>query len=184
MLLKWLAGVYCAVNGCQAMMHGDLLQPEFTASGMLAPFVQHNETSTATRFGVPSTPTSVLCDSASELLRMAGAALVALHTYLTYRQGPGDLPGDEVTLVLSTISINSCADAANAATVDAQLAALVAADLDAHGSGSVWHHWPEQQQEQQQPDDAVNGHPRIGCAEVRVMAGWRRCGGGLWGLST
>lgn len=77
-LLSWLAGIFHGVSGSQAVIHGELLQPEFTASGMVAPFVQAvpaaegqdgtAEPSTSARFGVPSN-TDVLCDNVSELLR-------------------------------------------------------------------------------------------------------------------
>jgi hypothetical protein len=68
-LLSWLAGIFHGISGSQAIIHGELLQPEFTASGMVAPFVQPVPApSTGARFGVPSS-TDVLCDNASELLR-------------------------------------------------------------------------------------------------------------------
>jgi hypothetical protein len=62
-------GIFHGISGSQAIIHGELLQPEFTASGMVAPFVQPVPApSTGARFGVPSS-TDVLCDNASELLR-------------------------------------------------------------------------------------------------------------------
>lgn len=68
-LLSWLAGIFHGISGSQAIIHGELLQPEFTASGMVAPFVQPVPApSTGARFGVPSS-TDVLCDNVSELLR-------------------------------------------------------------------------------------------------------------------
>jgi hypothetical protein len=75
-LLSWLAGIFHGVSGSQAVIHGELLQPEVTASGMVAPFVQAVRAagdgtagpSTSARFGVPSN-TDVLCDNVSELLR-------------------------------------------------------------------------------------------------------------------
>jgi hypothetical protein len=39
-LLAWLAAYYHGISGSQSIIHGDLLEAELTASGMLAPFVQ------------------------------------------------------------------------------------------------------------------------------------------------
>eukprot|EP00882_Tetradesmus_deserticola_P022390 GHRQ01024292.1.p3 GENE.GHRQ01024292.1~~GHRQ01024292.1.p3 ORF type:complete len:129 (+),score=44.31 GHRQ01024292.1:423-809(+) len=39
-LLTWLAAYYAGISGSQAIVHGDLLEAELTASGLVAPFVQ------------------------------------------------------------------------------------------------------------------------------------------------
>lgn len=167
-LLSWLAGIYHGVSGSQAILHGELLQPEFTASGMVAPFVQpvppktaadgSLEPSTGARFGVPGS-TDVLCDNASELLRMAAAAVISLFVYLNFQQGPGDLPADEVTLTFATVAIHSCAHAANAAAIDVQIQQLVGADVAERGEASAW-------QQQQQVDGQQQAQQQFGCAQV------------------
>lgn len=67
-----------------------------SAAGTVAPFV-HAGPNGAARFGVPTIMTpALLCDNASELLRMASAALVSLYVFLNYVQRQEDLPPDEV----------------------------------------------------------------------------------------
>jgi hypothetical protein len=69
-----------------------------------------------------------------------------------------------VLLVYATIAINSCADPANAAVLDAQLTAAIEADVAKAGDASVW---------LQQPA-AAGGEAmplRFGCAQVRLGAG-------------
>jgi hypothetical protein len=54
--------------------------------------------------GVPTNVTpDVICDSVSELARMASAALLALFVYMNFKRMGTDLPSDEATLVFSTI---------------------------------------------------------------------------------
>jgi hypothetical protein len=180
-LLSWLAGIYHGVSGSQAILHGELLQPEFTASGMVAPFVQpvppkqaadgSLEPSTGARFGVPGS-TDVLCDNASELLRMAAAAIISLFVYLNFQQGPGDLPADEVTLTFATVTIHSCAHAANAAAIDTQLQQLVGADVAERGEASAWQ---QQQQQQQAGGQQQQAQQQFGCAQVGGDADARMC---------
>ncbi|KAF8070894.1 hypothetical protein HT031_000975 [Scenedesmus sp. PABB004] len=136
-LLAWLAAYFQGVSGTQAIIHGDLLEPALTASGMVAPFVQSAAPGAGgAAFGVPSkVGPDVMCTSASELLRMATAALISLYVYLNFSQGPNDLPADEALLVYATLAIASCADADNAAALDAQLAALVDAAVASAGGG-------------------------------------------------
>jgi hypothetical protein len=167
-LLCWLAGIYHGITGSQAIIHGELLQPEFTASGMVAPFVQPLpptqsaagvlEPATGARFGVPSN-VDALCNNASELLRMAAAAVISLYTYLHIPQAADSLPADEVTLTFATIAIHSCAVASNAAVIDQQLQQLVQADVAEHGQASPW----QQQQEQEQ---GPQQEQVFGCAQV------------------
>lgn len=40
MLLTWLCAYYHGISGSQSVIHGDLLEAELTASGLVAPFVQ------------------------------------------------------------------------------------------------------------------------------------------------
>jgi hypothetical protein len=39
-LLTWLCAYYQGISGSQSIIHGDLLEAELTASGLVAPFVQ------------------------------------------------------------------------------------------------------------------------------------------------
>jgi hypothetical protein len=39
-LLTWLCAYHQGISGSPSIIHGDLLEAELTASGMLAPFVQ------------------------------------------------------------------------------------------------------------------------------------------------
>lgn len=171
-LLTWLSAYYQGVSGTQSIIHGDLLEAELTASGMIAPFVQPSEPldpskpdaapAAGARFGVPTTvDPEVVCTSVSELVRMAAAALISLYVYLNFRQGPEDLASDEVLLVYTTIAIHSCVNLQNAAGLDQQIEALIDQDLQEHGLQSVW------LQQQQQQDDVHALQPiKFGCAQV------------------
>ena len=84
---------------------------------------------------------------------MAAAALISLYVYLNFRQGPNDLPADEVCLTFATVAIRSCAEASNAAAIDKQVQQLIEADLQQRGSDSAWRQEEGQQQQ-------------FGCAQV------------------
>eukprot|EP00775_Hariotina_reticulata_P013201 gene13201-13332_t len=178
-LVTWLSAYYHGISGTQAIIHGDLLETELTASGMVAPFVQPSTPAMAddgsstvapsgASFGVPTNITpEVMCDSVSELVRMATAALISLYVYLNFKQGPQDLAADEVLMIYTTIVIHSCANVDNAAQLDQQIQALIEADMQECGSQSVW---CEQQQlgdfEQQQEH---NGRLAFGCTQIRWL---------------
>jgi len=189
-LVTWLSAFYHGISGTQAIIHGDLLETELTASGMVAPFVQpsppavsEDGTSTApassASFGVPTKMgPEVLCDSVSELVRMAAAALISLYVYLNFKQGPQDLAADEVLMIYTTIAIHSCANADNAVQLDQQIQALIEADRQEYGADSVWCEQQQlgvseqqQQQQQQQQDNIVPAAPlAFGCAQVSRLA--------------
>lgn len=181
-LLTWLSAYYQGISGSQSIIHGDLLEAELTASGLVAPFVQPSTPlphegqaaedsipSGSARFGVP-THTDVVCSSVSELVRMAAAALISLYVYLNFKQGPSDLPSDEVLLVYATIAIHSCADAENVAALDQQMQAIIDEDIKQHGQQSVWlAQGPQLGLELQQEEAAEQGTLQtlqFGCAQV------------------
>lgn len=95
---------------------------------------------------------------------MAAAAIISLYVYLNIRQGPGDLPADEVALTFATVAIHSCAVAANAADIDKQIQQLVDADVQDRGQESAW------QQQQQQDGTHGRGQQQFGCAQVSDQA--------------
>jgi hypothetical protein len=186
-LVTWLSAFYHGISGTQAIIHGDLLETELTASGMVAPFVQpsppavsEDGTSTApassASFGVPTNMgPEVLCDSVSELVRMAAAALISLYVYLNFKQGPQDLAADEVLMIYTTIAIHSCANADNAVQLDQQIQALIEADRQEYGAESVWGDEQQQlghsEQQQQKQDNIVPAAPlAFGCAQVSSLA--------------
>lgn len=156
------------------------MQPEITASGMVAPFVQpvppqttadgSVTPSTGARFGVPSN-SDVLCDNVSELVRMAAAAVISLYVYLNFRQGPGDLPADEVALTFATVAIHSCAAASNAAAIDQQIQSVIDNDIKCRGEASVW--WKQQQKPSPEAaastaaqEETAIEQQQFGCAHV------------------
>lgn len=180
--MTWLSAYYHGISGTQSIIHGDLLEAELTASGMIAPFVQPSEPldpskpdaapAAGARFGVPTTvDPEVVCTSVSELVRMAAAALISLYVYLNFRQGPEDLASDEVLLVYTTIAIHSCVNVQNAAHLDEQMQALIDQDVQEDGLQSVW-------QQQQQHGDALQPL-QFGCAQVCILEGMQQgCSGG------
>jgi hypothetical protein len=104
LLLTYLAAYFNGVAASPAVLNGDLLERALVASGVVLPFAGPSQSGGAAAFGVPSNVTpDVLCDSVSELARMAAAALLALYVYLNFRRGPNDLPSDEAVLVFATI---------------------------------------------------------------------------------
>jgi len=117
LLATWLAAYYAGVGATPDVLRGDLLEPLVARSGCAEPFVGPAAAATtgggagdagALRFGVPSKP-EARCDSRSELLRAAAAAVVALHAYLNYPRGRGAdaLAPDETVVALSTLVIKS-----------------------------------------------------------------------------
>ncbi|KAI8465990.1 MAG: hypothetical protein J3K34DRAFT_74041 [Monoraphidium minutum] len=124
-LLAYLAAYFNGVAATPHIIHGDMMERSLVASGMVMPFAGPSHTGGAARFGVPTNVTpDVLCDSVSELARMAVAALLALFVYLNFKRGGNDLPSDQAVLVFTTIAINSTANAANAEAIDRQIEEL------------------------------------------------------------
>jgi hypothetical protein len=101
---------------------------------------------------------------------MAAAAIISLFVYLNFQQGPGDLPADEVTLTFATVAIHSCAHAANAAAIGAQIQQLVGADVAERGEASAWQQQQQQQAQQQQVDGQQQAQQQFGCAQVGGIA--------------
>ncbi|GBF93521.1 hypothetical protein Rsub_06654 [Raphidocelis subcapitata] len=125
LLLTYLAAYFKGICATPNIINGDMMEHAIAASGLALPFAGPSGAGGAAQFGVPTNVTpDVLCDSASELARMAAAALLALFVYLNFKRGPNDLPSDEAVLVFATIAINSTANAANAEAVDKQIGEL------------------------------------------------------------
>lgn len=112
------AGAGCCVGGANRSGEGGRAalglrlsvkrpSPTTTTHSQTPPQQNHDNnkhTKTTKQTGVPSNVTpDVICDSASELCRMAAAALLALYVYLNFRRGPNDLPSDDAVLVFTTI---------------------------------------------------------------------------------
>jgi trimeric autotransporter adhesin len=115
LLATWLAAYYSGVSATPEVLRGDLLEPLVARSGCAEPFCGPaagggaDDDGSRLRFGLPS-KSDARCDTRTELLRAAAAAIIALHSYLNYpRRGKDSLPPDETVVALSTLVIRSLA---------------------------------------------------------------------------
>jgi hypothetical protein len=115
LLATWLSAYYAGVSATPDVLRGDLLEPLIARSGCAEPFCGPSagggdgDDGSKLRFGMPSKP-EARCDTRSELLRAAAAAIVALHAYLNYpRRGKDAMPPDETVVALTTLVIRSLA---------------------------------------------------------------------------
>jgi hypothetical protein len=109
-LATWLAAYYAGVSATPEVLRGDLLEPLIARSGCAEPFcgpAEGGDDGSSLRFGLPSKP-EARCDTRSELLRAAAAAIIALHAYLNYSR-TASMPADETSVSLSTLVIRSLA---------------------------------------------------------------------------
>ncbi|GAX77618.1 hypothetical protein CEUSTIGMA_g5062.t1 [Chlamydomonas eustigma] len=124
-ILTWLHCCYLHVSSLPSFSTGTIpLAPLVAATGLLQPFI--NIEAGVLNIGTPSN-TEETADNLSELLRLAGAALVTYHDYLSVTPPPGAPPRDEASLLYATMTIKSLNKPAGTPSIKVMEAMLVEA---------------------------------------------------------
>jgi hypothetical protein len=126
LLLRWLHAAYLHISSLPAFSNKNKLPLStlVAVGNLLSPFVSRSEKTGENQMplleiGFPTT--EELAHNTSELVRLAGAAIVAYNEYLSRPTQPGAIPMDEASLLFATIAIRSMSVEENMKTFEEQM---------------------------------------------------------------
>ncbi|KAG1669966.1 hypothetical protein FOA52_016227 [Chlamydomonas sp. UWO 241] len=172
-LLQWLHTCYLYVSSVPGLSSGAVpLAPLIAFAGLLRPFI--GVEGSRLLVGLPSKEDEV-AESLSELLRMAGAAVVTYQDYLSSPARARSVPSDDAALLFASMTIRSCQEETTREALDAEAvaAAQLALSLPCNNTGNAAHGAADADAAQA----SLPKHARLsgfGVPEIRWLMHWLR----------
>uniref|UniRef100_A0A7S3VJ40 Uncharacterized protein n=1 Tax=Dunaliella tertiolecta TaxID=3047 RepID=A0A7S3VJ40_DUNTE len=118
---NYLKSAFLSLSVLPGVLRYSQLELSIIKSGLFEPFISDIDLeSKELELGLPTNENAV-CDSLSEVVRVAGAAFCTFWHYLNFRQSETMMPSDDASLFFTTLCLKSLSDTSVAESFDKRL---------------------------------------------------------------